>query len=277
MPKPGTHKKSAKRAGDVLSSLDMKKRLAVKPYEKRLAALQEKLRQIQQAYIYTGDAAVILFEGWDASGKGGTISRITSAMDARTVKVWPIGPPRLYYRERHYLTRFWERLPPLGAISIFDRSWYGRVLVERVEEFAKPSEWRRAYKEINDFEKFLSDDGTRVVKIFLHITPAEQLRRFERRMRDPVKRWKLQYEDFQNRSRWDDYEVAIEEMVTKTSTEYAPWFVVPANHKKYARVAAIEHVCERLSAGVDLAPRRPDDRILEAARRTFDFDPDEVL
>ena len=193
-------------------------------------------------------------------------------MDARNVKVWPVMAPREYYKERHHLTRFWERLPPNGAISIFDRSWYGRVLVERVEGFATTQEWRRAYKEINNFEQMISDDGTRVVKLFLHITPEEQLQRFERRFRDPSKRWKLQYEDFRNRARWNDYEAAIEDMVAKTSTKTAPWHLVPANDKKFARIAAIKHICKRLSAGVDLSPRPMDEETLAEARALFGTD-----
>lgn len=263
----------SKKDKGVLASLDMTQSLGAKSYGKQLDALHEKLRLIQQAYMFTGDAAVIIFEGWDTAGKGGTIRRITSALDPRGFKVWPIASPREYYRERHYLTRFWERLPPTGAISIFDRSWYGRVMVERVEGFASEVQWRRAYREINDFEQALVDDGTRVLKFFLHITPDEQLRRFEQRLRDPLKRWKLQYEDFRNRKRWDDYEIAIEEMIAKTSTKQAPWHVVPANNKKYARIAIIKQICDQLSAGVDLSPRSLDDRTLAEARELFDFEP----
>ena len=264
---------SKSRGKGTLAALDMDRALGDKTYQKRLGALQETLRRIQQAYIYTGDAAVVLFEGWDTAGKGGTIRRITSAMDARNLKVWPVMAPREYYKARHHLTRFWERLPPNGAISIFDRSWYGRVLVERVEGFASAKEWRRAYREINNFEQMISDDGTRVVKVFLHITPEEQLKRFERRFRDPMKRWKLQYEDFRNRKRREDYTVAIEDMLAETSTKTAPWHVVPANDKKYARIDAIKHICKRLSAGVDLAPRPMDEQTLAEARALFGYEP----
>ncbi len=267
----GKSKKSAKKSA--LNALNMDQQLEQKPYDKQLAALHEKLRLIQQAYMYSGDSAVILFEGWDTAGKGGTIRRITSALDPRSVKVWTVSAPRNYYLERHYLARFWERLPPSGAISIFDRSWYGRVLVERVEEFATPAQWRRAYREINDFEKSLSDNGTRIVKFFLHITPEEQLRRFEKRLRDPMKRWKLQYEDFRNRKRWGDYEVAIEEMLAKTSTRHAPWHVIPANDKKFARITIIKQICKCLSAGVDLEPRPLDERTLSEARELFNLEP----
>jgi polyphosphate kinase 2 (PPK2 family) len=256
----------------VLQSLDMDKTIAPKDYFRKLEELQNKLREIQQAYIFSTEAAAIVFEGWDTAGKGGTIRRITSALDARSVKVWPIASPREYYKERHYLARFWERLPPNGAISIFDRSWYGRVLVERVEGFAQPDEWKRAYREINEFEKVLTDDGTRILKFFLHITPDEQLKRFEQRLKDPLKRWKLQYEDFRNREKWDAYEEAIEDMLEKTSTKYAPWHVIPANDKKYARLDVIKRACKQLSAGVDLSPRPLDAQTLAAARKYFDLD-----
>ena len=259
-----------KRRGAVLRNLDMDRHIQPKAYFRKLDALHEKLREIQQAYIGSVEAAAIVFEGWDTAGKGGTIRRITTAMDARSVKVWPIASPREYYKERHYLSRFWERLPPNGGISIFDRSWYGRVMVERVEEFATPAEWKRAYREINEFEKMLTDDGTRIIKFFLHITPEEQLRRFEQRLQDPLKRWKLQYEDFRNREKWDAYEAAIEDMLAQTSTKHAPWYVVPANDKKYARIEIISRICKRLSSGVDLSPKPLDEQTLAAARKYFD-------
>ena len=259
-------------AKGLLSELDMSKALKSKKYFPKLEELQFQLRQIQQAYLFTGDSAVLVFEGWDAAGKGGTIRRITSVLDARGIKVWPIAAPRKYYKERHYLTRFWERLPPKGAISIFDRSWYGRVLVERVEGFATETEWKRAYDEINDFERLLIEDGTRVLKFFLHITPEVQLARFEERLHDPMKRWKLGYEDFRNRKRWDDYEIAIEEMLAKTSPKAAPWHVIPANDKKHARIEIIKTICKRLSAGVDLGPRPLDEKTLSEANHTFNLD-----
>lgn len=259
-----------------LQGLDMSLRLDVRTYETRLARLQNKLMKIQQAYLFKGRSAVIVFEGWDASGKGGTIRRISSALDPRSFKVWPVGAPRNYYLERHYLTRFVERLPPKGAITIFDRSWYGRVLVERIEELAPKERWQAAYAEVNAFEKMLVDDGARVVKIFMHITPDEQLKRFERRILDPMKRWKLSFEDFRNRKRWAEYEVAIEDMLAKTSTSYAPWFVVPANNKKYARVAAMSEIANRLSKGVDLSPPELDAAVLDEANNHFEL-PDPLV
>lgn len=262
--------------GFTFSELDMSRKLSSKTYAGKLEKLQEKLRVIQQAYLFSKDAAVLVFEGWDAAGKGGTIRRITSVLDPRGFNVWPIGAPRSYYKERHYLARFWDKLPPNGAIGIFDRSWYGRVLVERVEEFATEREVQNAYREINDFELTLMDNGIRVLKFFLYITPDEQLKRFEKRLRNPVKRWKLGYEDFRNRQRWDDYEQAAEEMFEKTSTERAPWHVIPANDKKYARVEIISKIVDGLSKGVDLSPQPLDIRVFEEAELLFDLEPDLV-
>lgn len=233
---------------------------------KRIAELQERLRLIQQAYLSSKRRAVIVFEGIDAAGKGGTIRRLTSYLDPRSCKVWPIGAPSNAEQGRHYLYRFWQRLPEPGTLAIFDRSWYGRVLVERVEGFATQKEWRRAYGEINAFEKMLTDDGARVVKIFLHVTPDEQLKRFEARIRDPLKRWKLTYEDFRNRRNWDGNVAAVEEMIDRTSTKNAPWLVIPANDKKYARVTALESIVDALSAGVDLTPPPLSREVEDAAR-----------
>jgi polyphosphate kinase 2 (PPK2 family) len=256
-----------------LAALDMKSRLDQKAYRSELARVLESLRTIQQAYLKTGHSAAIIFEGWDAAGKGGTIRCMSSALDARGFQVWPISAPRQYYLERHYLTRFFERSPPKGAISVFDRSWYGRVLVERVEGIAGEEDWTRAYREINEFERFLHDHGTRIIKLFLHITPDEQLRRFRRRILDPTKRWKLSYEDFRNRKKWSDYESATEDMFRETSTAYAPWYAIPANSKKYARVEALKIIAKRLSSGVDLAPAELDPEILREAREMLEIDP----
>jgi polyphosphate kinase 2 (PPK2 family) len=243
-------------------------------YQKKLADLQLRLRQIQQAYLATGDRGIVVFEGWDAGGKGGTIRRMSAVMDPRGFKVWPIAAPRDVDKERHFLYRFWERVPPVGGISVFDRSWYGRVLVERVENLATKEEWRRAYREINEFERMLIDDGARIVKIFLHITPEEQLRRFEQRLADPMKRWKLTYEDFRNRKRRPDYERAIDEMVSRTSTARAPWNVIAANDKKYARIEALSLITKTFAEGVDLSPRPMDEEAKALARAMFGTLPD---
>ena len=237
-----------------------------KAYEDELMRLQLAFPVIQQAYLRSRNKAVVVFEGWDAAGKGGTIRRLSARMDPRGFRVWPIGAPRPYFKERHYLQRFWERLPANGEIVVFDRSWYGRVLVERVEGFADTGEWQRAYDEINEFERLLRDDGVRIIKVFLHISPQEQLQRFLDRLNEPTKRWKLTPDDFRNRDKWDDYVHAIEDMVQRTSTDQAPWHVIPANSKKYARLAALTAIRETLADGVDLTPPPADAEIVELAK-----------
>lgn len=259
-----------------LADLDMSGKLDDDAYESELRHWQEEMRRIQQAYLKLEISAIIVFEGWDAAGKGGTIRRLTTLLDPRFYKVWPIGAPRPYYKERQYMARFWARMPPRSSIAIFDRSWYGRVLVERIEGFAAKSEWKRAYHEINNFERALVDDRTRIIKFYLHITPEEQLQRFRKRLLDPVKRWKLSLEDFRNRDRWEDYENAVDDMLEKTDTDAAPWVLVAANNKKYARIAILEAICRHLSDGIDLSPHPVDDAILDAARRRFDLDPAEL-
>ncbi len=255
-----------------LSKVDLSKTIEVPVYEKQLAEVQQRLIRIQHAYLKAGHSAAIVFEGWDAAGKGGTIRCMAAVLDPRGFKVWPISAPRQYYLERHYLARFFERLPPHGGVSVFDRSWYGRVLVERIEKFASDAEWKRAYREINDFERALVDHGTRVIKIFMHISPKEQLRRFQDRLRNPSKRWKLSYEDFRNRNKWADYEQATNDMFAKTSTDYAPWHAIAAENKKYARVAALKVIAKALSAGVDLSPVTLDPEVIEEARKILEVD-----
>lgn len=257
-----------------LSRVKMDKSIDKGRYQKKLDELQLRLRQIQQAYLATGDRGIVVFEGWDAGGKGGTIRRMSAVMDPRGFKVWPIAAPRDVDKARHFLYRFWERVPPVGGISVFDRSWYGRVLVERVENLATKEEWRRAYREINEFERMLIDDGARIVKIFLHISPEEQLKRFEQRLADPMKRWKLTYEDFRNRKRRPDYEKAIDDMVSRTSTALAPWNVIAADDKKYARIEALSLITEAFAEGVDLGPRPMDEEAKALARAMFGTLPD---
>ena len=214
---------------------------------------QDKLVHVQQALLFSGERAVVVFEGMDAAGKGGTIRRLAWAMDPRSLKVWPIGAPNEIEAKQHYLQRFWTRLPEKTQIAVFDRSWYGRVLVERVEGFTAKKDWKRAYQEINDFERQLVDDGVRVVKLFLHVSKEEQRRRLIDRMRDPLKRWKLTYDDFRNRARWNDYVEAIEDMFDRTSTKHAPWHVVPSDDKPAARAEALGILAKTLSKGLDLS------------------------
>lgn len=236
-------------------------------YEKRLAKLQKELLRIQQTYWHERRRAILVFEGWDAAGKGGAIRRATELLDPRGVHVWPIGAPLPAEQGRHYLWRFWQRLPEPGTFAVFDRSWYGRVLVERVEGFAAPEAWRRAYDEINEFERMLSDDGARIVKLFLHISPEEQLERFRERLTNPYKRWKITEEDLRNRARWDDYVAAAEDMFERTSTPAAPWHAIPADSKWHARVRCLEIVNEALSRGVTIAPPPVDPAVQAAAAR----------
>src|SRR3954464_12992178 len=236
-------------------------------YERRLSEMQQTLQRVQQAYLGTKHRAIILLEGWDTAGKGGVVRRLGWALGPRSFKAHVIAAPTSREKSLHYLQRFWERLPEHGQIVVFDRSWYGRVLVERVEAYATPTEWRRAYKEINDFERMLVEDDTRLVKIFLHITPEEQVHRFQARLTDPLKRWKLSYEDFRNHTHWKDYEAAIEEMVEVTSTKHAPWHLVPANNKPFGRLASFRLIAGRLSQDGTLEPRSLDPKVVEAAHQ----------
>jgi polyphosphate kinase 2 (PPK2 family) len=217
-----------------------------------------------------------VLEGWDTAGKGGLVRRLGWALDPRSFKVHPIAAPDEHERAQHYLQRFWRRLPEKGQIVAFDRSWYGRVLVERVEGFATNKEWRRAYREINEFELMLVDSGIRLVKLFLHITPDEQVRRFRDRLIDPVKRWKLSYEDFRNHTRWSDYETAIEDMMQETATKHAPWHLIPANNKPYGRIVAFRILADRLGKGVSLDPRPIDPDLLKEAKRVLNLSASDI-
>ena len=207
----------------MLETLDLTRKLERPDYIRQLARRQIQLRELGWQVYQQKRPVVIVFEGWDAAGKGGVIKRITEKMDPRGFVVYPISAPHGEDKTKHYLYRFWRRLPEQGAIAIFDRSWYGRVLVERVEGFAAEKEWKRAFKEINAFERQLHDFETIVVKFWLHISREEQLKRFEERQRIGYKAWKLTDEDWRNREKWGAYEDAAEEMLVKTSTTLAPW------------------------------------------------------
>jgi polyphosphate kinase 2 (PPK2 family) len=223
-------------------------------YEAKLKKLQTKMLSIQQTYYHDKRRGIVVVEGWDAAGKGGMIRRLGEKLDPRGLRVWPIGPPEPGEQARHYLYRFWARLPEPGTLAVFDRSWYGRVLVERVEGFAKKVAWKRAYDEINEFEQMLIDDGVRMVKVFLHITPEEQKKRFAERLNNPFKRWKLTPDDIRNHSHWKDYVEAAEDMFDRTSSKIAPWTAIPANHKWHARIAALKTITGVLGDGLDLTP-----------------------
>jgi AMP-polyphosphate phosphotransferase len=196
-----------------------------------------------------GPPLCVLFEGWDAGGKGGAIKRLVGPLDARHVRVKQFAAPSPDEKRHHYLHRFVPALPGWGGMAVLDRTWYGRVLVERVEGFATEEQWRRAYREIDDFERMLADDGMIIVKLFLHISEDEQLKRFERRRQDPLKGWKLTDEDWRNREKRPAYEAALEEMFERTHTERAPWRIVPGNSKRYARVRVMQEVITAIEEG----------------------------
>jgi polyphosphate:AMP phosphotransferase len=230
----------------ILSSLDMTKTLAPGKAAAQIAKEQGRLNLLQRQARAAGVSTILVFEGWDAAGKGGAIRRITAALDARDYRIIPMAAPTDEERAQHYLWRFWRHLGRAGRVTVFDRSWYGRVLVERVEGFASEKEWMRAYAEINQFEDQLVAHGIVLVKYWLHITRDEQLRRFTRRQSKPYKRWKLTDEDWRNRERWDDYERAVNDMVERTSTREAPWTLVEANDKNLARIKVLKTMCDLL-------------------------------
>ncbi len=233
-------------APGILQRTDLTKKTNEKKYERKLAQLQAKLHLLGFQVYQQKRPVVLVFEGWDAAGKGGLIQRITEKLDPRSYTVHSISAPSGDDQVRHYLYRFWRRLPPCGAIAIFDRSWYGRVMVERIEGFARPDEWQRAYIEINEFERQLTDFGTIVCKFWLHISPEEQLRRFEERQTIPYKAWKLTDEDWRNREKWPQYEQAADEMLLRTSTPAAPWTIVEADDKRFARLKTLRTLVKRL-------------------------------
>jgi polyphosphate kinase 2 (PPK2 family) len=240
-------------------------------YSDDLAALQDRLERVQAAHIAHGQRSVIMFEGWDAAGKGGIIQRLTAELDPRFFEVWPIGAPSEEEKARHFLWRFWKRLPGNREISIFDRSWYGRVLVERVEGLATEAEWRKGYDEINAFEAQQADSGATLVKIFVHVTQKEQDRRLKDRLEHPWKRWKTGLDDYRNRAKRAGYLEAMHEMFERTSTKAAPWTVIDGNDKKAARIAALTAIADRLEAFVPMEPPELDPQVERVARKALDL------
>lgn len=233
-----------------LCELDQTKSHTLERYREKMREGHLQLLQLQHALKAAGRSVVIVVEGPDAAGKGGAIKRLVERLDPRHLRVYSTIKPTSEEYAHHYLWRFWTKLPPRTEIAIFDRSWYGRVLVERVEGFATETEWGRAYREINDFERVLHDDGTIIIKLWLHITKQEQMKRFKKRQEDPMKRWKMNEEDWRNRRKWDRYVEAAEEMFVRTSPDFTPWQVIPANFKWYARTKVIRTVCERVGAAL---------------------------
>lgn len=228
----------------MLEKLDMSKKLAKPEYADQIKSAQSRLRKLGFEMYKDQVPALCVFEGWDAAGKGGAIKRLTEMLDPRGFSVSSYAAPHGDEKTHHYLWRFWRDMPRTGHLSIFDRSYYGRVLVERVEHFATDPEWQRAYQEINEFESHQAAFGVVICKFWLHITPEEQLRRFRSRELDPFRQYKLTEEDWRNRAKIPEYTAAVEDMLVRTSTPHAPWTVVEANDKYYARVKVVETVVE---------------------------------
>ena len=235
-------------------------------YESALADLQERIARLLVSLHLHGRRAIVVAEGWDAAGKGGAIQRMTAKCDPRHYKVWPISAPSEGEKARHYLWRFWNRLPRDGELAIFDRSWYGRVLVERVEGLAKEEAWRRAYDEINEFEAQQTSDRTLIVKLFFHVTEETQHKRICARLDDPWKRWKVGQEDFRNIARREDYLAALKDMFRETDTRWAGWTLIDGNSKKAARIAALQAVADALAKHVPTRPPEFRPEMEQAAR-----------
>ncbi len=249
-PPPPVAAPAARAADSLLSHVDLTRRLTEAKYKRKVAELQVRLGQLAWQARDRGVSMVLAFEGWDAAGKGSAIRRVTQALDPRLYRVVGVAAPTDEERAQHYLWRFWRHLPRAGYTTIFDRSWYGRVLVERVEGFAAPAEWARAYGEINAFEEQLAAHGTVLCKFWVHISPEEQLRRFKERQHVAYKQYKITDEDWRNRAKWPAYHRAVDDMLTRCSTEFAPWTVVAGNDKKFARVQILKTIVKRLEAAL---------------------------
>ena len=238
-----------------LADVDLTKTLSRDQYRKLRRANSERFLELRRDLVQLRIPLVLVFEGWDAAGKGGTIRRLMEPIDPRHFAVHAVVKPTQEELDRNYLWRFWNKLPRRGDAAIFDRSWYGRVLVERIEGFATRQEWSRAYDEINRFEQTLADDGHVIIKFFLHISKDEQKKRFDARAKNPLKSWKLNEEDFRNRKKWDDYEVAIDEMFKRTDTSACPWHIIAANDKHFARHAVSEITLKTIAKVIERRKR----------------------
>ena len=238
-------------------------------YSDDLKDLQDRLARLQARMIVHRKPAILVLEGWDAAGKGGIVKRLTAGLDPRYFEVYPIAAPTQPEKERHFLWRFWRDLPGARSLSIFDRSWYGRVLVERVEGFASEAEWARAYDEINEFEATQTDLGTILIKLFIHVTQDEQDARFRDRLEKPHKRWKITMEDLRNRDQRGAYLAAAKEMFARTDTRWAPWKAIDGNNKKAARIAALTAVADRLDAALPDGFPEVDEDLATAAQKVL--------
>lgn len=240
----------------MLNRVDLSLKLDKDTYNQQLREYQIKLRELEFQMYEHRVPALVLYEGWDAGGKGGNIKRLTELLDPRGYSVHAFAAPAGEEREHHYLWRFWRHIPKAGHLAVFDRSWYGRVMVERIEGFCTTDEWQRAYEEINEFERHLTSFGMVLVKFWLHLDPTEQLRRFSERAATPYKRFKLTEEDWRNRQKWDAYAEAVDDMLVRTSTLNAPWTVVEGNDKYWARIKCLKTVCRAVENGLKTAATR---------------------
>ena len=257
--------------GPSLKDADLTAAIDPELYKTELKRLQDKLRELHNQIYRKRIPVVLCYEGWDAAGKGGNIRRIAYPLDPRGFDVIPVASPTPGELARHYLWRFWTKLPKSGHVAIFDRTWYGRVMVERIEGFCSEDDWKRAYGEINEFEKELTDWGAVVLKFWIHIDPETQLERFTMRQNTPEKQWKITEEDWRNRDKWPAYEEAVEEMLRKTSTEYAPWYIIESVDKKYARIRTLQIVTDALEKAVnDYVVRGMKSEWTEKSKKTRD-------
>ncbi|RPI23692.1 MAG: phosphate--AMP phosphotransferase, partial [Chloroflexota bacterium] len=238
----------------MLEKIDLSKKIDKDEYKLIMPGLRERLYTVQKASWDARIPVVILFEGWDAAGKGTSIQTLTQPLDPRGFKLFPIRAARTYEKKRPWLWRFWTKLPARGEWAIFDRSWYGRVLVERVEELTLESEWRRGYRDILDFERTIADDGCAIIKFFLHISKQEQKRRFEKLIKDPLTAWHVAPEDWEHHRRYDDWNMAYEEMLERTDSEWGPWTIVEATDRRYTQVKIYQTIIQSLESRVGIHP-----------------------
>jgi polyphosphate kinase 2 (PPK2 family) len=244
-------------------------------YEDQLEKLQEQLLDLQIHHLRSGGRVLIGIDGWDAAGKGGLIERVVARLEPKSVHVWRIGAPTPEEQGRHYLWRFWDRLPAPGNWAIFDRTWYGRVLVERIENLCSGEAWKRGYREINEFERLLTDDGVRIVKLLMHVSAEEQKSRMIARLEDPHKHYKIGLEDFRNIAKRKEYLEAYDDMLERTDTDYAPWHVIASDNKMHARLKGLEIIAKQVGKGVDHTDQALDPKIAEAAFKLWGWKPGE--
>jgi polyphosphate kinase 2 (PPK2 family) len=242
-------------------------------YERRLKKLQNRLLDLQVEHLRAGSRVIIGIDGWDAAGKGGLIQRVVFGLEPRSTHVWRIGAPSREEQGRHFLWRFWERVPPPANWAIFDRTWYGRVLVERIEGFCTKAEWQRAYHEINEFERTLTDAGVHFIKLLIHVSEEEQKKRMLKRLENPHKRYKVGLEDFRNIAKRNQYLEAYKDMLDKTDTDYARWHVIASDDKRHARLKGLEIIVDELSSGTKITPQELDPEVSSAAFKLWGWKP----